>query len=267
MEEFVRFAISKNVTRYGFSSHAPLPFITHWNMKQDDFDEYIAEFKRLDKKYADRIRLFAGVESDYISNYSPVINQLFQADQLDYIIGSVHYMDRLPSGKLWTVDGPFSDFAAGLNSLFQGDIRAAVLRYFDIVTEMLEEGGFHIVGHVDKIAMNALGIRDFSPSAKWYIDRVEQLLELISSKNYVLEINTKSLQQLGITYPLQQFYPVIRELNIPVTVNSDCHYPMNVTDGFTIVYSLLKEVGFTSLSQLIDGKWQPVPFNEHGLLF
>ena len=37
MEEFVKFAIAKGVKRYGFSSHAPIPFETPWTMVADDF--------------------------------------------------------------------------------------------------------------------------------------------------------------------------------------------------------------------------------------
>ena len=40
MEDFVRFANSKGVKKYGFSSHAPLPFHTKWTMNEDDFPDY-----------------------------------------------------------------------------------------------------------------------------------------------------------------------------------------------------------------------------------
>ena len=52
MEEFVKFAIAKGVIKYGFSSHAPLPFHTSWNMNMDDYPYYVKEFFRLKEKYA-----------------------------------------------------------------------------------------------------------------------------------------------------------------------------------------------------------------------
>ena len=58
MEEFVKYAIAKGVKKYGFSSHAPLPFHTHWTMNAEDYPEYETEFYRLKDKYKDSIELF-----------------------------------------------------------------------------------------------------------------------------------------------------------------------------------------------------------------
>ena len=55
MEDFIRFAISEGFTSYGISSHAPLPFSTAWTMEWDRMDDYLSEFSRLKKKYADKI--------------------------------------------------------------------------------------------------------------------------------------------------------------------------------------------------------------------
>jgi histidinol-phosphatase (PHP family) len=265
MEEFVKFAIEKNVRKYGFSSHAPLPFNTFWNMKLDDFEEYQAEFWRLKEKYSFEIELFIGLEVDYIHNFFEIQNNLFRTDLLDYLIGSVHYMDKLPNGDFWCVDGNFNDFKAGLNTLFDGDIREAVKRYFEIINFMIEKGGFDIVGHVDKIAMNASNCADFNIQDKWYINLVSETFERIKNKGFILEINTKSLSVLGKTFPDNQFFPLINELQIPITVNSDCHYPTNITDGFIQTFKALKNAGFTSVYQLSKNGWQSSTFTENGI--
>ena len=266
MEEFVRFAISKGVKKYGFSSHAPLPFNTFWNMKSDDFEDYKTEFYRLKKKYKSEIELFIGLEVDYIHNFINVKNDLYSTQNIDYLIGSIHYVEKLPNEEYWSIDGNFVDFFKGLKVLFDGDIRPAVERFFYVTDKMIEKGGFDIVGHFDKIAMNGSKCIDFDNSAGWYTNRVGESLQLIKNKGLILEINTKSLSEKGLTYPDFQFYPLINELQIPITVNSDCHYPTNIIDGFQPTYQALKKAGFKTMHQLVDGLWQAVEFNEYGLI-
>ena len=265
MEEFVRFAIAKGVKKYGFSSHAPLPFDTFWNMKLDDLPEYKAEFFRLKEKYKSEIELFIGLEIDYIQNFIEIHNDLYSTENLDYLIGSIHYMDRLPNGDFWTIDGNFRDFFAGLKTLFDSEIRPAVERFFDITDQMIEKGGFDIVGHFDKIAMNASNCADFDSTAFWYKTRVGESLQLIKNKGLILEVNTKSLTEKSLTYPDFQFFPLINELQIPIVVNSDCHYPTNILDGFVPTFKALKAAGFKTMQQMVNGKWQAVEFNEKGL--
>lgn len=260
MEDFVRFAIAKGVKKYGFSAHSPLPFTTFWNMKLDDLPEYIAEFRRLKNKYDGQIELYLGLEADYIHDYFEINQTLYSTAGFDYLIGSIHYMDPLPQGGFWCIDGNFRDFYAGLKVLFDGEIRPAVERFFDLSASMIEKGGFDIVGHFDKIALNASKCADFDITHSWYIQRVGEVLELIKRKGLILELNTKSLHERGFCYPDFQFLPLIKELNIPVTVNSDCHYPTNILDGFEQTYGALKKAGIRSTYQLTDGKWTETPF-------
>jgi histidinol-phosphatase (PHP family) len=265
MEDFVKFAMAKGVKKYGFSSHAPLPFETFWNMNIDDFGEYEAEFHRLKAKYRGDIELFLGLEMDYINDYFELQHDLYETAHFDYLIGSIHYMDRLSSGDFWCIDGGFDDFYAGLQELFDGDIRQATGRYFEISKLMIEKGGFDIIGHFDKIALNASGCIGFNIADSWYKNLVGEVLQLIKSKGLIVEINTKSLGRQGMTYPDMQFFPLMNELQIPIVVNSDCHYPTNVIDGFKPTFRALKRAGFNTMQQLVDGKWQAIEFNERGL--
>lgn len=265
MEDFVKFAISRGIKKYGFSSHAPLPFLTQWTMPEDDFEDYEKEFKRLKEKYNGQIELFLGLEVDYIHGCSDIDNLFFKDKKLDYVIGSIHYLDQIAENEYWTIDGGFREFDEGLNLLFGGDIRKAVERFFEISAYMIEKGGFDIVGHSDKITMHGLRYRAFDLSHKWYADLMYEHLQLIKSKGLLLEINTKSLAEKGLTFPHQSFYPVIKELEIPIMVNSDCHYPTNVDAGFTQTYAALKSLGFKTMQQLTVNGWQAVAFDEKGL--
>lgn len=260
MEEFIKYAIAKGITRYGFSSHAPLPFETYWTMKADDYKDYESEFHRLKTKYAHQIELFLGLEIDYIVGCTNAKSVFFSNKKLDYKIGSIHYLDQLPSGDYFSVDGAFKDFRLGMEELYKGDIRLVTERYFELSKEMVELGGFDMVGHLDKITLHGLKFRDFDIQSNWYTDLMVDYLKLIKQKGLIVEINTKSLLEKGITFPDKSYYGLLYELQIPITVNSDCHYPSKVIDGYLETYAALKQVGFRELQQLIDGKWQGQSF-------
>ena len=260
MEDFVRFAIAKGVKKYGFSSHSPLPFHTSWNMNLDDFPYYKQEFYRLKEKYQTEIELFLGLEVDYIQDVFDATSDLYNTDEFDYKIGSVHYLDPLPEGGFFSVDGKFYNFQKRLNEIYEGDIRTAVNRFFEISSNMIEIGGFDIVGHADKIAQNGMNCTAFNKTDSWYVILVNDFLQLIKNKGLMLEINTKSFLELGITYPDVQFFPIIKELEIPIMVNSDCHYPDKVLDGFNPVYELLIKAGFNSTMELTEKGWEVSDF-------
>lgn len=255
MEDFVRFAIAKGVKKYGFSSHAPLPFHTFWNMNLDSLPYYKAEFYRLKKKYADQIELFLGLEVDYIEGVFDARSDLYDMQDFDYLISSVHFLAPHPDGGYFSVDGKFYNFQKNIEKVFGGDIRLATERFYEISSNMVRKGGFEIVGHLDKIAQNARNCPDFDVKAKWYIDLVTEYLELIKKQGMMIEINTKSYLELGITYPDVQFFPIIKELEIPVMVNSDCHYPDKVIDGYSEVFKKLKEAGITETVDLMEEGW------------
>lgn len=266
MEDFVKFAMAHGISKYGFSSHAPLPFHTQWTMNEDDYPDYEKEFGRLKRKYDGKIELFLGLEVDFIHECSSVMNDFFKGVKLDYAIGSVHYLDKFPDvEEYWSVDGPLEDFRKGVDFFCGGDIRLAAKRFFEVSAEMIEMGGIDIVGHADKITLHGSKYGDFSVSDAWFYSLMGEYLELIKSKNLILEINTKSLREKGITFPHQCFYPLIKELEIPVQVNSDCHYPTHVTEGFAATYKALYEVGFKTMQQLTPAGWVAVEFDERGL--
>jgi histidinol-phosphatase (PHP family) len=266
MEDCVKFAIAKGIKKYGFSSHAPLPFLTMWTMKEDDFFDYNSEFNRIKEKYQDKIELYLGLEVDYIGDYSNVENKFFKGKNLDYIISSIHYVDKIPNGRFWNIDGEFSVFENGVKKIFDGDINAAVNRFFELSKKMIALGSFDIVGHLDKIAHNARAYKEFSITDKHYIQQVEETLFFAKQHNKIVEINTKAFNQQGYTFPQKQHFDFICDQKIPIHVNSDSHYPTNVADSFRPVYKQLKEANIKTMHQLFSGKWQEVPFDENGII-
>lgn len=260
-EDFVKFAISHGFRAYGFSSHSPLPFETFWNMSKEDVPEYLAEINRLKTKYIDRIEIYTALEIDYLDEtYNPSI-AYFQDMPLDYRIGSIHFLplsEHLSEDNMVCIDGSFADYKASVDRYFEGDISKLVTRYFDSTLKMIEAGGIDIVGHMDKIYMNGHKCKGFSFDADWYQKPFRAALDLIAEKGLMVEVNTKNLMKKQQVFPRREYLRLLKDMNIPVMVNSDCHYPDLVNDGRAEAFEFLKEAGFKTTRELIKGIWQDV---------
>jgi histidinol-phosphatase (PHP family) len=261
MEQFVRYAVAKGLRAYGVSSHAPVSFNTRWAMHYDDFPEYLQEFYRLKKKYSAEMELYVGLELDYLPEEKDAAFRLYENEPLDYRIGAIHYIDNLPTGQKWNIDGDPQLFYMVCELLYDGDIRRLVKRYFEQLCRMISSARFDIVAHLDKVAYNAAQFRDFDSTASWYTDLITETLKLVKEKDLIVEINTKSVASRGVTFPNRQFYPLMRKMKIPVMVNSDCHYPDGVITGMKHTYEALGEAGFRTVRILKGGKFVDMPIN------
>ena len=264
-EDFVKFAISNKFRAYGFSSHSPLPFVTFWNMIKDDMPEYIAEINRLKIKYADMIEIYLGMEIDYLDYTYNASIPYFQSLPLDYRISSIHFIPwKIPHREenMVCIDGSYNDFEEGVRKHFNGSIQRITKVFFESSMQMVETGGFDIVGHIDKIYMNGSRHPDFDLHSDWYQKPFLRLLDLIAEKGLIVEVNTKAKIKTGQTFPHIESYKELKKRNIPVMVNSDCHAPNLVNDGREETLALLKYAGYRTTRELVGSKWQEVEINE-----
>ena len=263
-EDFVKFAISNKFRAYGFSSHSPLPFETFWNMSKSDMPEYIAEINRLKTKYNGIIEIYLGMEIDYLDQTYNASIPYFQTLPLDYRISSIHFLPwqkPLIEENMVCIDGAYKDFEDGIKEHFDGDIRQITNVFFDNSMKMIEAGGFDIVGHIDKVYMNGSKHPDFDISAGWYRKPFLQLLDLIAEKGFIVEINSKNKTRKNQTFPHINSLKELEARNIPVMVNSDCHFPDLVNDGRKETLTLLKNAGYRTTRELVGGIWQDVEIN------
>ncbi|MFB6343202.1 histidinol-phosphatase [Saccharicrinis sp. FJH62] len=263
-KEFVKAAVRSDFTKLGFSSHSPVPYHSDWNMRASDIPLYINEVLTLREKYCHKIEILLGMEVDYIPGMFGPQSKLIKALPTDYLIASVHYLDYLPDGTPWSVDGPVEWFDLGIKTIFNGDIRKFARRYTEVSCEMMEHNGFDIVGHIDKMYQH--GSRYHNVNEIWYKDLVGQLLDVASQKDLIVEINTKSYRKLGFFYPHQSFFKLLADKNIRVTINSDTHDPENIDLAFTEAAEALTEAGIAGVVEFIDGQWQECGLTKKGVL-
>jgi histidinol-phosphatase (PHP family) len=266
-EKYIESALQQGLIAYGFSSHAPLPFETTWAMKAERIPDYIAEIGMLREKYRNDIQIYCGMEIDYIpGRIGPKSKTILEA-KLDYMVGSVHFVEAFPDGRGWEIDGSHQVFLDGLHQVFKGDIQKAVSRYFELTRQMVEQECPNVIGHIDKIKIQDEDGKLFSQQSTWYQQQMKQTLQLIADAGVIIEVNTRGIykKKTTETYPARWVLHEMYKLNIPITINSDAHHPDEITSHFTDTAQILHSIGFRQVHILYNSEWQAVDFDEKGV--
>lgn len=260
-EEYIRQALAQNLTTYGFSDHAPIPGSSVGLMELEQQSQYLAEIERLQGLFGDRIQIYKGLEVDYIPGVISMASEHIQAAGLDYIIGAVHFVDQFADGQPWGFEGSAENFERGIQEIFQGDVQAAIERYYDLIQEMVKVYQPTIVAHLDRIKKRNENERYFSEKAPWYRKKLEETLEVIAASGSIMEVNTKGYYkgETAEPYPGRWAVAKAKEMGIPVHLGSDAHHPNDITKGFDFASSILEEVGYENIHILLDGGWVPMP--------
>lgn len=263
LPDYIAAAISEGMPAIGFSSHAPLPFDCLWCMKSEQLPDYLVEINLL-KRTTSGIDLYTGLEVDFIPG---VVSPRDYADQLDYTVGSIHFIDAFEDGRPWEIDGLHTLFLEGLEKIFRGDIRAVIRRYFELTREMVVNGTPDVVGHLDKIKIQNPANKLYSEDEAWYREEIENTLNVIANRGTIVEVNTRGLYQKKSTtaYPSPWILERLLAKRIPITLSSDAHHPSDITNQFDATASLLHDIGFRHISVLLNNQWQSKAFDSHGI--
>ena len=258
-EEYIISAIEQKLYALGFSCHAPVPFKTNWTMKFEHLYSYLNELNNLKKKYDEKLKIFVGLEIDYVKGLCGY--HQYKNIGLDYSIGGVHFLGFLNDGSSWDFDREKDWFIKGLDEIFNGDIKKLISFYYEQIQNMIETEKTAILAHLDLIKKFNSGNLFFNESSSWYRDIVFGLLDHVAISGTIIELNTRGvLKQLN-----SEFYPsgfILKrclELKIPVCLSSDAHQPKDVLALLHEAGNLLKSIGYKEVFILEQNGWNPVP--------
>lgn len=245
MAEMAEAACNAGFKTWGFSPHSPICCPSGANMKEEDMDAYLAEAERLKKVYASRMHILTGMEVDYVSDEFGPHSEYFRTLPLDYRIGSVHFV-RTRAGKPVDVDGPAERFLKYLESEYDCDLRYVAETYFEMEQEMLERGGFDIIGHLDKIGDNGSHAQADLEDKAWYAELVEKVIAKAVERGIIIEINTKKFDSGKRFFPSERWWPLLKKYNSMLILSTDAHYPDKVTAGYQSALDRLRAAGMES---------------------
>jgi histidinol-phosphatase (PHP family) len=233
-------------------------------MKANQLPDYLHAIDHL-KKGHKGIDLYKSLEIDFIPD---TISPADFKNHLDYTVGSIHFVEKLPDGTPWEIDGLHSFFLEGYEKIFRSNIKDTISRYLELTRLMVTSSNPTIIGHIDKIKIQNVDGKFFNETDRWYQDEVMKTLDVIQQHGGIIEVNTRGLYQKksSTSYPSPWMLEHILKKNIPITLSSDAHHPNDLVNQFSETATILSLIGFKTLTILHKGKWKSYPFNAHGII-
>ncbi|WP_294405531.1 histidinol-phosphatase HisJ family protein [uncultured Clostridium sp.] len=226
IEQAVEKAISMNINEICMTEHISFdPDDKSYNYF--NFKDYENEIDELSIKYRNKIKIKTGLEAGEIHLYKNEYNKCFSENRLDFIIGSIHNINR-----------------KGLNTnIRENGVHATYENYFNQVLILAQEADFDVLGHLDLIqryAFNVDGVYDFNN----YKEIIHEILKTLIAKGKGIEVNTSGLKN-NLLFPKLEILQMYKDLKGEIiTVGSDSHNYDRVGENIESTYNLLKDMGF-----------------------
>lgn len=219
MSDYIDEAIKQNYCELGISDHGPLPNPPFTRMNLEAFKNvYLNEFKECKIKYQNQIKIYLGLEIEYLEGIDEYYQSLLE--QVDYLILGCHYY----SGK------------KGLEkkSYFECNTPERLNEYTELIEKALDTKCFKILAHPD---IFMIGYPEFDLSCENCVNRILDAAE----RNHVLvELNANGLRrgktkcengEMVYGYPHEQFWQIVSSRKTRVIIGSDCHSPDQLDDS------------------------------------
>jgi len=179
------------------------------------FQDYFKHLKALKQKYASKINIFAGMETEAYTGYQTHINHLISLFQPDYIVGSVHHINDI------CFDYSKKDYDRAVADCGSHD--ALYDTYFDLQYEMIKTLKPFIVGHFDLIRIydKAFKKRVLHPRID---QKIRRNLALIKELDLVMDFNLRPLARgEKEPYITDSILKTARKMEIHVVPGDDSH--------------------------------------------
>ncbi len=201
------------------------------------FDRYMTVARELQKKYASRIAIQVGFETETCPGYQDSVRRLVEEYDPDYIVGSVHHLDGIPFDYSPEEYQLAIDAAGSLDNIF--------CRYFDLQFEMINALKPAVVGHLDLIRIYDPEYRERleNPEIR---DRILRNLERIKELDLILDCNCRSIEKDGETFPARSILIQALKMGITVVPGDDSHRVATVGRGIREGMELLRELAIIS---------------------
>ena len=140
-------------------------------------------------------------------------------DKLDFVLGSVHFLDR--------TDQMFDSVPNGAAQFEGRDVDAIYADYFRRVREMAATGLIDCLAHLDLIK-----IHGHRPGVEIGAV-VDETLDFIRARNLAIELSTAGWRKpVSELYPSDRIIELAIEKGIPFTIASDAHSHAQLGDNF-----------------------------------
>ena len=196
-----------------------------------DFDE----IDRLRERNPD-LRIRAGIELDNDPIHSAAGRNWIEKhwDKLDFVLGSIHFLDR--------PDQMFDSVPDGAAQFKGRNVDAMYANYFGRVREIAATGLIDCLAHLDLIK-----IHGHRPSAE-IGGLVNETLDFIRAQNLAIELSTAGWRKpVNEAYPGDRIIELAMQKGIPFTTASDAHSHAQLGDKFATLAQRMASFGIQEL--------------------
>ncbi|PID75470.1 MAG: restriction endonuclease [Deltaproteobacteria bacterium] len=228
MEEYVLEAVKKGLRVITFLEHMEEGIVSRWPswLSEEDFDYYFSEGRRLQQKYADKIRIRLGVECGYNSDSRDRLRQRLAAREWDEIGISCHFL--LLPGEREHIN-LLSKREENLRRFAGLDCSELFRRYIANLSEAVTCLNGTVLCHLDAALRWVPGHR----LNDRHYQEIDDLLALISARGMALEINTSGIAIRGEPFPNRQILGLAKKHDLRFVLSSDAHKPEDVGNHFS----------------------------------
>jgi histidinol-phosphatase (PHP family) len=217
-----------------------------------DHDRYHAgidfhEIDRLRERNPD-LQIRAGIELDNDPVHSPAGRKWIEKkwDELDFVLGSVHFLDH--------PDQMFDSVPDGAAQFDDRNIDALYAEYFRRLRELVATGLVDCLAHFDLIK-----IHGHRPTAD-IGTLVNETLEFIRARNLAIELSTAGWRKpVNELYPSDSIIELAMENRIPFTTASDAHSHVQLGENFATLAHKMAELGIRQVCIFEKHKLAEVP--------
>jgi histidinol-phosphatase (PHP family) len=236
--EYIAAAEARGVTEIAFTTHLiTIGPDTDISIREDEIPEYIEEIRSAQE--STKVRLLTGLEVDYFPGEERHLELILNGHDLDYILGSTHYINGVDIGSRTQAEGYFAD----------RPVKRAADEYYTVWRRAIESGLFDVMAHPDYWRKY---LHFYGKTAPWgdFGSKVFEALEAAADNGVGIEVNTAGERAgTGHFYPLQEFLVAAHEVGIKtVTVGSDSHTAGTLGYRLDEAARMLRDAGFTAMS-------------------
>jgi histidinol-phosphatase (PHP family) len=263
-EELVKQAIKAGITHLCFTDHYKRPEETideAWKGKDAHFHnkDYLEEVRKMQEKYKEEIKIFYGVELDWLEGYENWIKEVLEENKFDFVLGSIHVLNL--NGRWLAFDDKESWDECVREA---GSEKELIKKYYQQTRLIARSKLFDCVGHFDYIKKENKNSALFNEKDDWYQKEVLETLDEIQKAEMCIEINARGLlKTVGEQYPSEWILIEARKRAIPITTGSDFHGRSewsveDIDTNLEKISELARKAGYSSITIFRDRKKEEV---------
>lgn len=224
----------------GICEHAPRlnPKVPWRSLYFHEMDRYFHTLEEIRMEFKGEMEVLRGLEVDYHAPVVGVIGPLLDRYGLDYVVGSVHFVDD------WVIEDTDTLQVVPFKDCTGEELGEMYLRRLE---QAAESGLFQVMAHVDFIKKCW---DHFGGKPDNWDDRFVTTAKVFKEAGVAVELNTRGwvLPEVGDAYPSHEILETLFAAGVPVTIGSDAHSLERVGEGVERAMGVLHNIGYRELT-------------------